>query len=129
MDCKVNDVIFHTTKRTGRHTAYVELGKMETRWGAPDFQRLTLSLRKRKRITWPRRLLQWNRESALAAAPVKAGVPMGPRLQIESQKGIWCLSPSAKNTYLRCLPFGQLERVVVQMDLQVLPKALPFSFP
>jgi RNA-binding protein 39 len=138
MDCKVNDVIFLHDKRSGRHKgcAYVELGKMEDvikavalSGEAPDFQRFPILVKaseaeKNYVAKEAASGVTTASQAALAAmqtgVPVKAAPMVGPDGKlIESQKVyVGSLSPSVSQEHLFALfsPFGQLERVVVQMD-------------
>jgi RNA-binding protein 39 len=137
MDCNVNEVIFLHDKRTGRHKgcAYVELGKMEDvqkavalSGEAPDFQRFPILVKaseaEKNYVAKEAVSGATAGQAPLAAlqigSPVKAGHMVGPDGKlIESQKVyVGSLSPSVTHEHLFLLfsPFGQLERVVVQMD-------------
>jgi RNA-binding protein 39 len=137
MDCKVNEVIFLHDKRTGRHKgcAYVELGKMEDvmkavalSGEAPDFQRFPILVKASeaeknyvaKEVATGGTASQAALTAMQVGTPVKQGPMVGPDGKlIESQKVyVGSLSPSVTQEHLFALfsPFGQLERVVVQMD-------------
>jgi RNA-binding protein 39 len=138
MDCKVNEVIFLHDKRTGRHKgcAYVELGKMEDvikavalSGEAPDFQRFPILVKAseaeknyvaKEAVATSGGVAAGQAALQMGAPAVKQGPMVGPDGKlIESQKVyVGSLSPSVTQEHLFALfsPFGQLERVVVQMD-------------